>query len=150
MPIIRRGTWPVMATIGTLSRRESAKPLTRLVAPGPEVAIQTPGTPEALAYPSAAKTPPCSWRGRTLRMILERVRAWWISMEAPPGYAKTSVTPSRSRASTRTSLPFRGSSGANLETNGVAVVVGEELGVGVVVVLVTAEEDWRALEIMGV
>ena len=46
-------------------------------------------------------------------------------MEAPPGYAKTSVTPSLSRASTRTSQPFRGSSGPNLETNGAPAVVVE-------------------------
>lgn len=69
-------------------------------------------------------------------MIFERVRAWWISMEAPPGYAKTSVTPSLSRASTRTSQPFRGSSGPNLETNGVPVVVVE---------VVEEEEDEEGL-----
>ncbi|KAJ0613844.1 hypothetical protein HanIR_Chr02g0055881 [Helianthus annuus] len=51
-----------------------------------------------------------------LRMMVDRVSAWWISKVAPPGYAKTFVTPSRSSASTRTSDPFLGSSGPNLET----------------------------------
>jgi len=39
----------------------------------------------------------------------ERVRAWWISIEAPPGYANSCRTPSRSSACTRMSAPFRGS-----------------------------------------
>lgn len=84
-PIRRRGTWPVIATIGTESRRASASPVTRLVAPGPEVAMQTPTSPVAFAYPSAAKTSPCSWRQRMFLILLVRVRAWWISIEAPPG-----------------------------------------------------------------
>lgn len=38
-----------------------------------------------------------------------RVSAWWISMLAPPGYAKSVCTPSRSRHCTRMSAPLRGS-----------------------------------------
>ena len=38
-------TWPVMATIGTESICAVAKPVTRLVAPGPEVAKHTPTLP---------------------------------------------------------------------------------------------------------
>ncbi len=42
-------TWPVMATIGTESRKALAIPVTRLVAPGPEVAMHTPGRPDTRA-----------------------------------------------------------------------------------------------------
>ena len=43
-----------MAIIGTESIYAVARPVTRFVAPGPEVAKQTPTLPEALAKPSAA------------------------------------------------------------------------------------------------
>ena len=39
-------TCPVMATTGMLSSIAVARPVTRFVAPGPEVAMQTPGRPE--------------------------------------------------------------------------------------------------------
>ncbi len=39
------GTWPVMATIGMESMYAVAMPVTRFVAPGPEVAKQTPTLP---------------------------------------------------------------------------------------------------------
>ena len=42
-------TWPVMHTIGTESSRPSAIPVTRLDAPGPEVATHTPTLPLARA-----------------------------------------------------------------------------------------------------
>ena len=42
-------TWPVIATIGTESIIASASGVTRLVAPGPEVAMQTPTRPVAEA-----------------------------------------------------------------------------------------------------
>ena len=35
VPISGEATWPVIATIGTLSRKALAMPVTRLVAPGP-------------------------------------------------------------------------------------------------------------------
>ena len=38
-------TWPVMTTRGTESMYADATPLMRLVAPGPEVATQTPHRP---------------------------------------------------------------------------------------------------------
>ena len=44
-----RGTWPVMATMGTESIMAPAMPVARLVAPGPEVAVQTPTLPVARA-----------------------------------------------------------------------------------------------------
>ena len=42
-------TWPVMQTMGTESSIAVAMPVTRLVAPGPLVAMQTPTRPEARA-----------------------------------------------------------------------------------------------------
>ena len=42
-------TWPVMATSGTESIMAVARPVTRLVAPGPEVQSTTPTRPEARA-----------------------------------------------------------------------------------------------------
>ena len=54
------GTWPVMHTTGVLSIFASAIPVSMLVAPGPEVAMQTPVFPDARAYPSAAWIDPCS------------------------------------------------------------------------------------------
>ena len=44
-----RGTCPVMATMGTESIWAVAMPVTRLVAPGPLVAEQTPTRPVARA-----------------------------------------------------------------------------------------------------
>ena len=49
------------------SRKAVAMPVTRLVAPGPEVAMTTPGFPVARAQPSAAWAAPCSWAVRTCR-----------------------------------------------------------------------------------
>ena len=60
-PIRSEATLPVIATMGTLSINAVAMPVTRLVAPGPEVASTTPVLPVARAYPSAACAAPCSW-----------------------------------------------------------------------------------------
>ena len=49
VPIRVENTWPVMQTIGTESMWASAIAVTRLVAPGPEVAIATPTLPDAEA-----------------------------------------------------------------------------------------------------
>ena len=54
------GTWPVMKTVGEESSMAVAMPVTRLVAPGPEVAMATPTLPLARAYPSAMWAAPCS------------------------------------------------------------------------------------------
>ena len=48
------GTCPVIQTTGVESVWASAIPVTRLVAPGPEVAITAPTLPEDLACPKAA------------------------------------------------------------------------------------------------
>ena len=39
--ILSEPAWPVIATIGAWSRKASAMPVTRFVAPGPSVAIAT-------------------------------------------------------------------------------------------------------------
>ena len=49
------GTCPVKITIGMESQYAVAMPVTVLVAPGPDVAMQTPTLPVARAYPSAVK-----------------------------------------------------------------------------------------------
>ncbi|RPK70186.1 hypothetical protein EES42_16900 [Streptomyces sp. ADI95-17] len=49
VPIEAEGTWPVIATSGTESMYASAIGVTRLVAPGPEVAMHTPTLPVACA-----------------------------------------------------------------------------------------------------
>ena len=48
-PSIASATWPVMQTIGMESIIAVAMPVTRLVAPGPDVAIATPTLPLARA-----------------------------------------------------------------------------------------------------
>ena len=53
-PIRDEPTFPVIATMGVESMKAVAIPVTRFVAPGPDVANTTPGLPVALAYPSAA------------------------------------------------------------------------------------------------
>ena len=45
-----------------------AIPVTRFVAPGPDVASATPTRPDARAYPSAMCAAPCSWRTSTCRI----------------------------------------------------------------------------------
>ena len=54
LPIAARATCPVIATIGVESIFAVANPVARFIAPGPEVAKQTPTFPVARAYPSAA------------------------------------------------------------------------------------------------
>ncbi len=49
VPITEVGTCPVNATTGEESMFAFASPVTRFVAPGPEVAIQTPALPDTRA-----------------------------------------------------------------------------------------------------
>ena len=60
LPMSVDGTCPVMQTIGIESIIAVAMPVTRLVAPGPDVATHTPTLPDALAKPSAMCAAPCS------------------------------------------------------------------------------------------
>ena len=55
------------------------------VAPGPLVTRQTPVLPVARAYPSAAWTSACSWRGRTTRNAVSPYSASNRSIAMPPG-----------------------------------------------------------------
>ena len=84
LPMSVEATWPVMQTIGDESSIAVAIPVTRLVAPGPDVASATPTFPLARAYPSAMCAAPCSWRTRTWR-TLEPSIASYTGMIAPPG-----------------------------------------------------------------
>ena len=54
LPIMNVGTCPVNTIIGILSISASVKPVTELVAPGPDVTRATPGFPVDREYPSAA------------------------------------------------------------------------------------------------
>ena len=53
-------TCPVIAIIGDESAAAVAIPVIKLVAPGPDVAKQTPGFLDARAYPSAIWAAFCS------------------------------------------------------------------------------------------
>ena len=64
LPIALVATCPLKTRIGTLSIWAVASGVTVLVAPGPEVTMQTPGLPVARAYPSAQWPLACSWRFR--------------------------------------------------------------------------------------
>ena len=69
--LIAFGTWPVMATSGIESSLASAMAVSRLVAPGPEEAMQTATSPETRAMPWAMKPAPCSWRASTWRIAVD-------------------------------------------------------------------------------
>ena len=49
VPIATEGTCPVIATTATESIAASARGVTKFVAPGPDVAIQTPARPVTCA-----------------------------------------------------------------------------------------------------
>src|SRR4051794_27670484 len=69
--------------------------VTRFVAPGPEVATQTPTFPVAWAYPVAACPAPCSCRTRMCRTVESKIGSYAGRM-APPGMPNMTST---SRAS---------------------------------------------------
>src|SRR6267378_2035483 len=94
-----------MQTSGTESILASAIPVTRLVAPGPLVAMATPTLPVVRAYPSAANTAPCSWRVRMCRTPRPS-SASYNGMIAPPGYPNTRSTPSARRHRKTISAPL--------------------------------------------
>ena len=104
-PIAALATWPVIATIGTESIIASAMGVTRFVAPGPLVAMQTPTLPVATAYPSAAWPAPCSWRTRMWRILVESSSGSYAGRIAPPGIPKTVSTPAHSSERIRLCAP---------------------------------------------
>src|SRR3954462_2359850 len=83
--------------------------VTRLVAPGPLVAMQTPTRPVAWAYPVAAWPAPCSCRTRMCRSRFESKMGSYAGRIAPPGMPKTTSTSSSSRARTSHLAPVAGS-----------------------------------------
>ncbi len=72
--------------------KASAIGVTRLVAPGPLVAMHTPTLPVATAYPCAAWPAPCSWRTRMCR-IRESNSGSYAGRMAPPGMPKMFSAP---------------------------------------------------------
>src|SRR5215831_1007035 len=107
-PIAPLGTWPVIATIATESMYASAIGVTRLVAPGPEVAMQTPTLPVACAYPVAACPAPCSCRTRMCRTFESKIGSY-AGRIAPPGMPNMTSTPRDSSERTRAWAPVTGS-----------------------------------------
>jgi hypothetical protein len=85
---------PVIASTGAWSSFASYKPLSRWMAPGPEVATQTPNRPVALAYPVAMNAAASSWCTRMNRSLSRRRRNPSIRPLMPsPGRPKTVSTP---------------------------------------------------------
>src|SRR5918997_63622 len=108
VPIEPLGTWPVIATTGTESMCASASGVTRLVAPGPDVAMQTPTLPVACAYPVAACPAPCSWRTSTWRTFVESSSGSYAGRIVPPGMPNTTSQPTSSSERTSDWAPVIG------------------------------------------
>src|SRR4029453_15760487 len=104
VPTIARGTCPVTATSGIESSFASAIPVSRLVAPGPDVPKHTAGRPVARAMPWAMNAAPCSCRARTWRIELAR-SASYIGRLAPPGIPAIVVMPCRSSSRMSSAAP---------------------------------------------
>ena len=79
-----RAVWPTIATTGVWSNFASYSPLSRCTAPGPEVAMQTPGRPVNLAYPTASKA--------LISSCLDWMNSGWLS--ALPHAAMMPLMPS--------------------------------------------------------
>ncbi len=65
LPSACDAAWPVMTTMGTPSAKAHATPVTRFVAPGPDVPAHTASLPVTRAKPSAMKAAPSSCFGMT-------------------------------------------------------------------------------------
>ena len=94
----------MIATIGTESIWASAIGVTKFVAPGPDVAMQTPVRPVACAYPVAACPAPCSCRTNMWRILLSKIGSY-AGRIAPPGIPNMTSTPEASNAFTRALAP---------------------------------------------
>src|SRR5919202_3430077 len=95
-------TWALKAIKGTLYVNASAVHNSRLIAPGPRVALQTPAFPVARPYISAIKDADCSWCTKMNRMEEDEffnASIKWIF--SSPGIPKTYFTPSFSRHLTK-------------------------------------------------
>ena len=105
VPIMELGTWPVMQMTGTESSLASAMAVRVLVAPGPEVAKNTAGSPVVRAMPWAMKPAPCSCRASTWRMAVLLESASYSGRLAPPGMPGMIWTPWRSSRRMVSSAP---------------------------------------------
>jgi hypothetical protein len=106
------GTSPPMASTGSPSEVAVARPVTRFVTPGPEVARQTPTLPVIRPMAWAMKAAFCSCRQST-SSIEESSRASNTLSTLAPGMPNTCVTPCCSSSLTRTWAPFM--SGGNVD-----------------------------------
>ncbi len=61
-PMSSRGTWPQMASTGAWDFLASYRPLSRWIAPGPTVPMQTARSSVSWACADAANAPASSWR----------------------------------------------------------------------------------------
>ena len=98
-PMSRIVLLTVSATIGLESRSAAARPVARLVAPGPQVARHTPGCRRSRPHAAAAEAAPYSWRVATKRIGLSTSASFSDSVW-PPGMPKIVSTPCVSRNAT--------------------------------------------------
>src|SRR5690348_219055 len=80
-------------------------PVSRLVTPGPSVAVTTAGRCRERANPYAMKAAPCSWRVRTKRICGVSRSTSRSGRFIVPGMPNTWSTPSRRRQSTTACAP---------------------------------------------
>ncbi len=99
------GTLQVMAMTGARSSQAAPTPVARLVAPGPTVAMQTPGTPVMAPTVVAMKPAEVSLAVRTYSMRLLRI-ASIRGRTGPEGTPKAQRTPASSSISTMSSALF--------------------------------------------
>ena len=83
MPRYTRGLDPPMATSGAQSVKALATPVGRLMAPGPEQPMDTPGRRVTRVQAWAASAAACSWRVSMARMP-SLMQAASVSSIGPP------------------------------------------------------------------
>ncbi len=93
LPMSSRGTWPVIASTGVWLFFASYRPLSRWMAPGPTVPMQTPSRPVSCAWALAANAPASSWRTPTHSTRSSRRIASVTGFSASPTTPHTWVTP---------------------------------------------------------
>ncbi|CAB4340027.1 unannotated protein [freshwater metagenome] len=94
----------MIATNGTESIAASIRGVTKFVAPGPDVAMQTPARPVTWAYPVAACPAPCSCRTKIWRIVESKIGSY-AGRIAPPGKPNMTSTPAASRLFTNEVAP---------------------------------------------
>ena len=98
-------TLQVMAITGARSNHAAPAPVARFVAPGPTVAMQTPGTPVIAPTVVAMKPAEVSLAVRTYSMRLSRI-ASIRGRTGPEGTPKAQRTPASSSMRTISSALF--------------------------------------------